>query len=320
MAKTDLKRTPWTRRHALTLLEKIGAENPRDIYRRLRKRWVGDKKVPAELKVHIILGGAVCEWLEDLAQSQLIRCVERQKRIDEDCAIEKVSSSILSHLATDIGAILALCREGYDVQARSLIRSFIEKIDLLICAKFDLNFALSYLSSQSFEGSRSFFYKHISGGKLAKKARKHFQDNFPDSDFIHEWLFVEWRSSTNLMLASAAHPNHTVAIVSLFPNLGRGKSNAIGFGGHPSNGSNATIVTLLTACMPLHHLFASYPYDEALQYMQEMKIDMSERHNYRPYHGLLLGFPLVNTWLSDLQAARELPSNGYDNSLRDIIQ
>lgn len=254
----------------------------------------------------------MCEWLEDLAQLQWIRCVERQSRINEDCAIEKVSSSILSHLATDIGAILALCREGYDVQARSLIRGFIEKIDLLICARFDSNFALSYLDSQSFEDSRAFFYKNISGGKLAKKARKHFQENFPDSDFIYEWLFVDWRSTTNLMLASAAHPNHTVAVVSLFPNLGRGRSSAIGLGGHPSNGSNVTITTLLTACMPLHHLFASYPYDEVHQYMQEAKLDMSEMHDYRPYHGLLLNFPLVNTWLNDLEAAmREFPSNAH---------
>lgn len=304
-----LKRTPWTRRHALKLFEKVGIEAAHNVYRRLRKRWVGDSKLPAELKVHIILCGAVCEWLEDIAQLQLIRCVERQRRINEDCAIEKVSSSILSNLATDTGAILSLCRAGYDVQARSLLRGFIEKIDLLISIRLDENFALSYLNAHSLEDSRNFFYKSVSGGKLSKKAQKHFRENFPEANFIYDWVLTEWRSATNLMLASAAHANHTVSIISLFPNLGRGKSNAIGFGGHPTNGSNVTIHMLLIACMPLYHLFDSFPYDEAWQYLRDMKLYGAETENYRNYHDLLLAFPLVDAWLRDPNAAmRDFPT------------
>jgi hypothetical protein len=160
------------------LLKKAGVKHPNDTYRRLRKRWISDANIPAELKVHLTLGGAVCEWLENLAQLQLIRCLERQRHHNEDCAIEKVSPSILSNIATDIGAILTLCRAGYDVQARSLVRSVIEKIDLLICARLDLNFALSYLNAQSFHDSRNFFYRNISGGKLAKKSSEAFSGKF----------------------------------------------------------------------------------------------------------------------------------------------
>jgi hypothetical protein len=144
-----------------------------------------------------------------------------------------------------------------------------------------------------------------------KKARKHFQENFPDADFIYEWLLVEWRTETNLMLASAAHPNHTVGMMSLFPNLGRGRSDAIGLGGHPTNGSNVTIKKLLTACMPLYHLFSSYPYDEVFQYMEEAGLETAEARDHLSYHSLLLSFPLVDTWLQDLNAAmRQFPSNG----------
>jgi hypothetical protein len=303
-----LKRTPWTRRHALTLLGKVGVKSPNAVYRRLRKRWANDPKLPAELKVHIVLCGAVCEWLEDLAQLQVIRCLERQTRYNESCATENVLSSILPNIATDMGAILALCRVGYDVQARSLVRSFIERIDLLICIKLDADFASIFLSAGSFEESRGFFYRNVSGGKLAKKARELFRQNYPDADFIYDWTLFEWRKDTNLMLASAVHGNHTVALLSLFPNLGRGRSNAIGLGGHPTNSSNRTISMLLTACMPLHFLFADYPYDEVLDYLRDAKLDTAEMRDYQAYRGLLLTFPLVDAWLQDLKAAiRDFP-------------
>lgn len=306
-----LKRTPWTRRHALKVFEKVGIAAPDDAYRRLRKRWVGDAQVPAELKVHIILCGAVCEWLEDIAQLQLIRCIYRQTKLGEDCAIEKVSSSILPNLATDIGSILCLCRAGYDVQARSLVRNFIEKLDLLICVRKDSKFALSYLNAKSFEDSRDFFYKNISGGKLARKAKALFKENYPESNYIYEWVLDEWRNNTSLMLSSAAHANHSVSMISLFPNLGRGNSNAIGLGGHPTNGSNVTIGILLTACMPLHNLFASYPYDEALGYLENAR----KMPDYRAYHGLLLIFPLVDAWLRDLEGAMQnFPPKAQDKA------
>lgn len=306
------KRAPWSRRHAIKLLDKAGITSPSAVYNSLRRRWIGSAKVPRELKVHIILCGAVCEWLEDLAQSQVIRCVERQRRHNEDSDGEKASSSILPHLATDMGAMLTLCRAGYDVQARSLLRGFIEKMDLLICIRHDPLIATAYIKAQGFEDSRDFFYRYISGGKLAKKARNIFKNKYPDATFIYEWVLDEWREGANLMLASAAHSNHAVAMISLFPNLGRGPSEAIGLGGYPTNGSNTTISMLFVASLPFFHMFENYPYGEVDGYIQEVGIDASRRAKYAAFFKLILTFPLVDTWLQDLDAARQDFPSGND--------
>lgn len=287
------KRQPWSRRHALTLFDKIGVEHPARAYRTLRGRWASEAQIPSELKVHLVLAGAIGEWLEDLSQLQLIRCVERQRRFGENCEIEKVSSSTLPILATDIGAIISLCRVGYDVQARSLLRNFIEKIDLLICIRLSQDFSKKYLAAGSFEESRDFFYRNVSGGKLAKKALVLFKESYPSADFIYECLMGEWRATTSLMLGAAVHGNHTVSMMSLFPNLGRGRSDAIGLRGHPTNGSNATLQKMMYACMPLHFLFSSIPYEETSSYLEQAGLDVADMEYYKRFYGLLLTFPLV---------------------------
>ncbi|MEM9288746.1 MAG: hypothetical protein AAGA36_10440 [Pseudomonadota bacterium] len=301
------KQFPWTRNRALVLFEKLKVENPAEKYHELRKRWVGAEKIPPELKVHLVLGGALHQWLELLATCHLMEILNLKNQGTAHGDQTSASMSLLAHLATDTGAILSLCRAGYDVQARSLIRGIIERIDLLICCKLDEPFAAEYVAAGSFEESRDFFYRKITGGKLAKQAKKNFKTAFPENEEIHEWLFTEWRDETLLMLSAAVHTNHSISFISFFPNIGGKAGFDVGLNGRPSNISRRTISLLITAFMPLAHLFSSYPYLAFVEPLSKDGVDINELQGARYFEMLSVFFVLVNTWLKNPQIANELP-------------
>lgn len=214
-------------------------------------------------------------------------------------------STALANLRTDLTSILILCSKGLDVQARCLLRNYIEKVDLLICLKYDKNLSESYVENSSFEGSRDFFYKFISGGKLVRRARDILKREFPNEDILYDWLLTDWRRQTGLMLSAASHPTHTVSLISLFPNLGRGRSNAIGLEGHPTNGSNLTITKAFTASMPLYFIFSDFQRDQSVQFLEELNVSTEWMDDWSKLDKLILAFTLLDTWLSDPQSATD---------------
>ena len=111
----------------------------------------------------------------------------------------------MSALANDGFAILSLCRLGFDVQARALMRVFIEKADLFVAVYADPDLASRYISDSTFEGSREIFFKSLSKGKLKKAAQSGFKALVPEPMEYVDWLWTEWRNELDLMLGTYIH-------------------------------------------------------------------------------------------------------------------
>ncbi len=128
--------------------------------------------------------------------------------------------TIFSGMASDVGAIALLCRNGCDIQAKAIVRSLREKIDCLIVVQFDRAFATDFVNANNSEQANAFWHRRISRGKLTRSILRHISRHSKnnESKFGEDWL--SRRKKFELWLGEAVHPSHTTGLLSAFPQLG----------------------------------------------------------------------------------------------------
>ncbi|MFC4347408.1 hypothetical protein ACFO5Q_06080 [Kordiimonas lipolytica] len=154
--------------------------------------------------------------------------------------------SVRANIATDLTAAAELVAMGFDVQARNLIRAAREKTDVAWAVAAFPKFAAEFVNCDSVEESKELYFLRMAKGKLRKLAVLAFNELTGSDDNLLEQYWNDFRKDTDDILSIAEHPNHTVGVISLYPNLGRSKSYGIGLRGQPSTISIATLNMIVT--------------------------------------------------------------------------
>jgi hypothetical protein len=193
--------------------------------------------------------------------------------------------------------MLTLCLHGLDVQARVLLRSYLERLDLLITVLTNAEIAEEYVADSTLEGSQSFFFRRTSKGKLKRSALKGFAAAVPNLAGFGGWVWNEFRADLEKIVGAAAHSNHTVGLISVFPNLHRGRSAAIGLGGFPNNGSLKTLSDALICAVPLAALHNQKPIFEPSEFFVREMPDELDLATIGAQEGARLGmlFPVADS-------------------------
>lgn len=164
--------------------------------------------------------------------------------------------TIFSGIAADIGAINALCRNGYDIQAKTILRSLREKVDCAIAVQLDRSFAVGYVKADGSEEVNRFWHKRISRGKLKRNIARRLThySNSGEAPLDKSWFAR--RESFERWLGEAVHPSHTTGLLSAFPTFGdqTGPDGNMGWFGRPSDMSVPTIRAVLALSFELYLL------------------------------------------------------------------
>lgn len=167
--------------------------------------------------------------------------------LDEKKKLPKIqaSFSILSGMATDVGAIKLLCEHGYDIQAKIVVRSLREKIDYLIAIQLDRAFSVNFIRSEESSENNKFWHQRVSKGKLIKNISRRLAHYSLDGQSPIDEIWLTERKKLDLWLGEAVHPSHTTGVLSAFPTFGSSEDGEIGLFGHPSELSVPTARTVL---------------------------------------------------------------------------
>jgi hypothetical protein len=151
------------------------------------------------------------------------------------------SLTLISGLATDVGAILHLVRGGYDIQAKIIVRSLREKLDALIAVQLDRAFAVAFIENENADAANQFWHSRVARGRLIKNIAKRLAHYHEDDETVMDETWLDRRRSFDRWLGMAVHPSHTTGLISLFPEFGNGDTDKLGFLENPSDVSIPTL-------------------------------------------------------------------------------
>lgn len=90
--------------------------------------------------------------------------------VDHQPSDEQVAAlAFFSRLANDLWAIIELTEMGFDLQARTLSRGYLEHVDVLICCIHDRELTKQFVNAIEPEAANAFWHKHISKNKAKLK-------------------------------------------------------------------------------------------------------------------------------------------------------
>ena len=160
--------------------------------------------------------------------------------------------TIFSGIAADIGAIGTLCRQGYDIQAKTILRGLREKVDCAIAVQLDRSFAVGYVRAEGSHEINEFWHSRISRGKLKKNIQKRLSHYSRSGEAPLDERWFARRASFERWLGAAVHPSHTTGLISAFPNFGEEEAaDCPGWFGQPSDISIATIRSVMALAFEL---------------------------------------------------------------------
>lgn len=153
------------------------------------------------------------------------------------------SLTLLSGMATDVGAIAHLVCGGYDIQAKVLVRSLREKLDALVAVQLDRAFAVAFIENQDADAANHFWHSRVARGRLMKNIAKKLAHYSDRGDSVIDEAWIERRRRFDRWLGMAVHPSHTTGLLTLFPGFAKDgeEGDAIGFLGCPSDNSIPTL-------------------------------------------------------------------------------
>jgi len=116
-----------------------------------------------------------------------------------------------SKIISDLFAIRHLCEAGFDVAAKTLLRSTIEYIDIATIISIDPSISPEFMETTTNEKSNKFWGKYLRGGKRGSKARRIMRDawvkrvgfrGYQEAVDCDKWLYKD-----SDLLSMSGHPS-----------------------------------------------------------------------------------------------------------------
>lgn len=118
---------------------------------------------------------------------------------------------LASKIIADLFAIRLLCVEGFDVAAKTLLRSTVEYIDILTIVAIEPSICREFINTETNEQSNAFWNKYFRGGKRGNKGRRMMRKAYVKQEFLPDYEtaveFDKWLYEYSDVLAMSSHPS-----------------------------------------------------------------------------------------------------------------
>ncbi|MFG1203659.1 hypothetical protein V5F29_14820 [Xanthobacter aminoxidans] len=105
---------------------------------------------------------------------------------------------------SDLLAIRSLCLDGFDVQAKNILRSTVENIDVLCAIIIDPDISEKFCDANDPIKSNEFWHRFVSKGKLGKFQIEKVNSMLKDRDAADSLIKMMYKY--NEVLGAASHP------------------------------------------------------------------------------------------------------------------
>ena len=154
-------------------------------------------------------------WLYEYATALTLAFLEKSGDKQKD-ARHNVMMLIAWRACTDFAAVRTLVLEGFDVQAKQVLRSASENIDALGAAALNPDFAADFVSEQDLERTKVMWFKHIAKGKARKLILAEVKQSIGLSTDEVSSVNI-YRDEEELVLSAVAHPSYISGFHSFLP-------------------------------------------------------------------------------------------------------
>jgi hypothetical protein len=192
-------------------------------------------------------------------------------------------------------AIRRLCRDGFDVAAKTLSRSTIEHIDTLALIILQPAIAREFNRLKHNKASNAFWHKYLSRGKGWKTLAPVWKDKFGQDFDADGW--IEWLYGHHDVLGMSVHPSFSGGMFSAVT-LGSGTTDTwLGVFGDRADISADTFYDLIIHVWKLTLLASGFPFSNPRHANLAIKFDQkSEFHQHVQVGGDILFELLVSMW------------------------
>lgn len=151
-------------------------------------------------------------WFSLMAEACFVAAVSHAKSGDVPSAPVLAVSSICGKTASDLLAIRMLVSESLCEQAKQIMRSMSEGIDILSRATVDQEFCAAYLDCHDLEQQNRFWHRQVAKGKT-----RNFVYSLVQRALGRDLANLDYRDEEEKILSAASHPSYYSGFSSLFP-------------------------------------------------------------------------------------------------------
>lgn len=160
----------------------------------------------ATLDNWLLLFDEFCLWYISLTCTLL----EEVRRVDEATEATRAYLALSSYISSQHLAIRRLVVHGFDVQAKQLVRSLVEHLDLAVLLSLAPEFIGPFFSSDTPETSNHFWHSRLARGK----GRKLIKERIGLADDLESEI-KQWQKEEESILSMTIHPSIVACQMSL---------------------------------------------------------------------------------------------------------
>ncbi len=133
-------------------------------------------------------------------------------------AFEKSITLLLKKIIADSMAIRHLINLGFDVQAKTVLRTTAEYLEMLVAPVDDPFLSEEFVNSDSPEDAHSFWQKHLKRGEIRRRMAKAWRRVIGEEDpeGAANWL-SNWGHNDYKLLSSLSHPSFAGGLFTAIP-------------------------------------------------------------------------------------------------------
>lgn len=213
------------------------------------------------------------------------KCLDTAKKGTVEHDMLRCFLVLTSKIISDLFAIRHLCVEGFDIAAKTLLRSTIEYIDILTIVAIEPSIGREFVDTESNEDSNNFWSKYLRGGKKGSKARRLMRKAWVKrglaSDYQMAVEFDKWFYEYSDLLMMSSHPSWHGGALSNLVMGGQLKDGWLGMFGAKGEISTRTLHEAIKHITKFLYLSDDTPFrcsNEDKIIMEYQKSDELQRH------------------------------------------
>ena len=208
----------------------------------------------------------------------------------EGLAFIRSCFAVSCRIVSDSMGIRLLVQNGFDVQAKAMLRSLDECCELLAAFLIKPELTVEFFESQQLEYSRKFWYQHVNKGKLRRIIDENIRSmNLPES-LLSE--MAAYRAEERLISLTAKHVSFVSGYMAYVAEENR-KSTRPGLFGQKNKNSVRTIIYAINVMIEPLALSPNFPFKLLEKYETKMRTRPEREMMGHIKHGLATVMELI---------------------------
>lgn len=204
-------------------------------------------------------------WLVSLLSTVHVPATRKEMPYTD---FERSVVMVLGKVISDTTAMRHLVTLGFDGSARTLVRSILEYIQLLVAILDDPPFATVFVTADTPEASNDFYFRYVARGKLSKRVEDAWA-RFFSSSIDAAKFFANQQRDFGALLSGTAHPSYAAGYFAMLDFIpAEPEESWLGHWGAKTNWSVLTINIYANCFLPLL-LLSSFPFEGYDRWLSE---------------------------------------------------